>query len=298
MNDFDDGGFRHAYAELDGVRLHFAEPRAASNPSRPLVLLLHGFPELWYAWRHQLPALAAAGFRAVAPDMRGYNLSDKPPKISDYRVEQLADDVAALIEALGHEKAVVVGHDWGGVVAWYFAMRHPALLDRLVVMNAPHPGHFLTMMGDPAQLRRSWYMLFFQLPRLPERVFTKNDFASTRALLRHEPERRAAFSERDIEIYARAWRGSVTSMMNYYRALLRRNPLAMREALRPIDRPVQVIWGARDRHLLTRYAEPPARWVWDLEMNLVDDASHWVQSDRPERVNALLLDFLRSRSGA
>jgi epoxide hydrolase 4 len=290
--DFEDD-FRHGNAQVQGVRLHYAEPDVDIE-GRPLVLFLHGFPELWYAWRHQLPALAAAGFRAVAPDLRGYNRSDKPKRVSDYRVEVLADEIAALIQALGHEKAVVVGHDWGGVVAWFFAMRHPSLLERLVVMNAPHPHHFLTMMGDPDQLRHSWYILFFQLPGLAELAFRRNDFAAMRTVFRRDTERPEAFTEHDIERYASAWRGNTRTMMNYYRAVLRRNPLALRETLRPIDRPVKIIWGSRDRHLLTRYAEPPAKWVWDLEMDLIDDASHWVQNDRPDRVNASLLDFLRA----
>jgi epoxide hydrolase 4 len=289
--DFHDD-FRHADAHLPGVRLHYAEPDVASE-GRPLVLLLHGFPELWYAWRYQLPALASAGFRAVAPDLRGFNRSDKPRRVSDYRVEVLADDVAHLIEALGHERAVVVGHDWGGVVAWFFAMRHPSLLERLVVMNAPHPAHNLTMMGDPEQLRRSWYILFFQLPYVAERTFERNDFAATKALLRRDPRREGAFTTADLERYAAAWRGASTSMLCYYRALLRRNPFALRDTLRPIEHPVQVIWGAQDSALGLRYAEPPAKWVWDLEMNVLDDASHWVQADRPERVNELLLEFLR-----
>ena len=291
--DFQDE-FRHAQATVQGVRLHYAEPDVEPD-GRPLVLFLHGFPEFWYSWRHQLPALAAAGYRAVAPDLRGYNRSDKPRKVADYRVEVLADDVAALIEALGHRKAVVVGHDWGGVVAWFFAMRHPSLLERLVVMNAPHPAHYLPMVGDPVQLRRSWYILFFQLPHLAERVFERNDFAHTRALLRNDTQRKGAFTEQELDRYVSAWRGSSRAMMSYYRALLRRNPFALRETFRPIERPVQVIWGMHDLALDLRYAEPPAKWVWDLRMEFLDDASHWVQNDRPERVNDLLLDFLRPR---
>jgi epoxide hydrolase 4 len=288
--------FRHGHAQLSGVRLHFAEPDVDAA-GRPLVLLLHGFPELWYAWRHQLPALASAGFRAVAPDMRGYNLSDKPERVSDYRVEVLADDVAALIEALGHDRATVIGHDWGGIVAWFFAMRHPSLLERLVVMNAPHPHHFLTMMRDFRQLRCSWYITLFQLPWVAERAFEYGDFAYIRTQLQRDL-RRDAITEQELEHYARAWRESSTTKMNYYRALIRRNPFGLRKTLRPIEEPVQVIWGARDRYILSRYAEPPAMWVPDLRLDLLDGASHWVQTDRPERVNELLLDFLPSPGGA
>jgi pimeloyl-ACP methyl ester carboxylesterase len=158
-------GMAHRWVDVGGLRLHCVEAGAG-----PLVVLLHGFPEFWYAWRHQIPALAAVGFRVVALDLRGYNTSDKPARVRDYRPRVLAQEVADLIVALSAGSAAVAGHDWGGGLAWLLAMQHPKRVERLVVLNAPHPVRFLKGLGSPRQLRRSWYVLAFQLPWLPERL--------------------------------------------------------------------------------------------------------------------------------
>jgi pimeloyl-ACP methyl ester carboxylesterase len=285
---FSDDSVQHRYAELDDVRLHYVEAGDG-----PLVVLLHGFPEFWYSWRHQIGPLVAAGYRVVAPDLRGYNRSDKPKRTDAYRVERLAGDVDQLVEAVGATDAHIVGHDWGGMVAWWTAILFPHRVRKLSVANCPHPAFQRPMMYDPAQVRRSWYMLLFQVPWLPARRFEANDFAYLETMLRTDPERADAFTSADIARYKEAFRdGAVASAMRYYRALLRRPPSAHEAMLRPIECPAQVIWGARDRHLGLAYAEPPAKWVWDLRMDYVDDASHWVQVDRPVAYNARLLDFL------
>lgn len=278
----------HHYVQLDEVRLHVVEAGEG-----PLVVLLHGFPEFWYSWRFQIPVLVRQGFRVVAPDMRGYNLSDKPAGVRAYRLERLAADVAQLVDRLGERRAAVVGHDWGGYVAWWFAMRHPDRLSRLCVLNCPHPEHALGMMRSRTQLKKSSYMLFFQLPWLPERALTRNGGAALRQLLRRDPEREGAFSEADIDRYVQALSGGSTSAaINYYRALLRRSPFSLRRALRPIEAPVQVIWGARDRHLGIEFSRPSSALVPDLAYEVIEDASHWVQVDRPAKVNARLKQFL------
>jgi pimeloyl-ACP methyl ester carboxylesterase len=278
----------HRYADLGDVRLHYVEAGQG-----PLVVLLHGFPEFWYSWRFQIPALAAAGLRVVAPDMRGYNMSDKPRGVAAYDVDLLARDVARLIRACGAERASVVGHDWGGGVAWLFAMRYPALLERLAILNAPHPVRFLRGLAHPRQLLRSAYIFFFQVPWLPEAVWRAGDFRLLRWVFRTDPLRPDAFTAEDIARYvdALAQPGALTGALNYYRALVRRNPLRARAALRPITAPVLVIWGERDRALGPELAAPPPAWVPRARLVRLPDASHWVQNDRPERVNALLLDF-------
>jgi len=257
---------------------------------------LHGFPQFWYQWRHQIPALVEAGFRVVAPDMRGYNLSDKPPGVRAYRVELLARDVERLILACGERTASVVGHDWGAIVAWVAAMRHPGRVERLVILNVPHPARFLDGLLSPGQLLRSSYMFFFQIPRLPEEVMRAGDFALLRSALRRDPVRPGTFAAEDIERYVRALArpGALTATLNYYRALLR-NLGKTRALLKRIEAPVLVIWGERDRFLSRRLAEPPRLWVPNLlRVERLQDASHWVAEDRPLEVNTLLLDFLCS----
>jgi epoxide hydrolase 4 len=279
----------HGYADLGDVRLHFVEAGQG-----PLVILLHGFPEFWYSWRHQIPALALAGYHVIAPDMRGYNRSDKPHGVRAYRGEVLTRDVARLIEGVGAKRAAVVGHDWGGGVAWQFAMRYPERLARLVILNAPHPARFVTAFCSWRQLRKSWYMFFFQLPWLPEASLRACNFAPLRHVMRTEPVRSGAFSPAEIEQYvaAAAQPGALTATINYYRALFRQNPVQALGSIRPIDAPTLVIWGERDPYLGSELAEPARSWVPNLRVERLPDASHWVQIDRPERTNQLLLDFL------
>ncbi len=286
----------HRYADLGDVRLHYVEAGAG-----PLVVLLHGFPEFWYSWRYQIPALTSAGLHVVAPDMRGYNWSDKPPGVSNYRVETLARDVERLIRACGATRAAVVGHDWGAIVAWWFAMLHPERLTRLAILNVPHPAYTLepglmraARVALWRQLLRSWYVFFFQLPWLPEAAARAGGFAALRRTLRRDPARAGAFTDADITRYveALAQPGALTATVNYYRALLRRSPWDLRARLRRVEAPVLVIWGERDRYLEAGLAAPPRRWVPNARVERLPDASHWVQLDRPERVNALLLEFL------
>ena len=279
---------RHVYSE--GIRLHYVEATPTRDDA-PTVVLLHGFPEFWYSWRHQLTALSRAGYRVVAPDLRGYGRSDKPKGIDAYQIESLTDDVARLIDALGGS-ASVVGHDWGGLVAWWHAMRHPQQVRTLSILNCPHPAHQPRMMSDLAQLRRSRYMLFFQLPKIPERRILQDDRAYVRTMLRVEPLTPEAFSEHDIDRYARALDpASTTAALNYYRAYLRRGK-SLSKQLRPIDVPTQVIWGTGDRHLGVDYADPPSRWVWDVRVEKLEGYSHWVQVDAAAEVNKRLLAFL------
>jgi epoxide hydrolase 4 len=281
----------HRYADLGDVRLHYVEAGEG-----PLVLLLHGFPQFWYQWRHQIPALVEAGFRVVAPDMRGYNLPDKPPGVRAYRLELLARDVERLILACAERTASVVGHDWGAIAAWIAAMRHPGRVERLAILNVPHPARFLDGLLSPGQLLRSSYVFFFQIPRLPEEVIRAGDFALLRSVFRSDQVRPGAFTAEDIERYvgAIARPGALTATLNYYRALLR-NPRETRALLRRVEASVLVIWGERDRFLSRRLAEPPPLWVPNLlRVERLPNASHWVAEDSPREVNTLLLDFLRS----
>jgi pimeloyl-ACP methyl ester carboxylesterase len=280
----------HREAVVNGVRLHYVE-----QGTGPLVVLLHGFPEFWYSWRHQIPALAAAGFRVIAPDQRGYNISEKPPGVRSYRIEQLAADVAALIAHEGESKATVVGHDWGGAVAWSVPMLHPEAVEKLIVLNSPHPEAMIREFRRVRQLLRSWYMFFFQLPWLPEAMLRLGNYRVLERTMRSDPVRAAAFSDEDIAAYKEAMSqpGALTAGINYYRALFRRNPLETRRLVRTIEAPTLLIWGERDPYLGVSLTEDMEQWVPNIRVERIADASHWVQVDAWERVNELMIGFLR-----
>ncbi|MGA8352801.1 MAG: alpha/beta hydrolase [Solirubrobacteraceae bacterium] len=274
------------YAEVNGIRLHYVEAGEG-----PLVVLLHGFPEFWYSWRRQIPALAQAGFHVVAPDMRGYNLSERPRDWRRYDADVLAQDIAGLIGHLGEGPAYLAGHDWGAVIAYQTAMRHPEMLRKLAILNVPHTERMLAGFRTLRQLRKSWYMFFFQIPRLPEYLLARDNFSFAKRSLRADSP--GAFSDADLERYAQAWAqpGALTGMVNYYRAALRRSPRAALAQLVPIQTQTLVIWGMRDRHLGSELAQPLPQWVPNARMERLPQATHWVQHDEPERVNELLIEF-------
>jgi epoxide hydrolase 4 len=278
---------RDGYAELTGARLHYVEAGTG-----PLVVLLHGFPEFWYGWRSQILPMAGAGFRVVAPDLRGYNMSSRPKPVSAYGSDLLAADIRDLIHERGAERARVAGHDWGGLVAWATAMNHPEVVEKLAILNAPHPARMLRGMRRPRQMLRSWYVFFFQLPWLPERVGLRY---FQRSLQRDG--RRGSFTDEDLVKYRKAWSrpGAMTAMINYYRTL-RQSPGELVDQRRypPVLAPTLMIWGERDRYLGAELAEPDRADVPNFDRVVrFPEASHWVQHDEPERVSELLIEFFR-----
>ena len=280
------GVVREGYAEVGEVQLHYVEAGQG-----PLVVLLHGFPEFWYGWRQQLQPLAAAGFRVVAPDLRGYNLSSKPTEVAAYDTDRLTADICGLIHERGAPSALLVGHDWGGSVAWATAMAHPEVVDRLAILNAAHPRKLSQGLHHPGQLRKSWYFFFFDLPELPESVVQANNWHFFRNFLRdaHPP-----YTPPELDRYIAAWSqpGAATAMINYYRSSVRTPPKRAAAALRPISAPTLVIWGQGDRYLGEELAEPDHDDVPNLDrVERLADASHWVHHDQAERVTHLLIDF-------
>ena len=270
--------------EVNGVRLH-----CVVEGEGQLVLLLHGFPETSRAWRKQLPELAGR-FRVVAPDLRGFGASDKPRGIAAYRTSVVAEDIVALIHAFDAERAHVVGHDWGGGVAWATAMEHPEAVDRLVVLNCPHPAVMRrALRSNWTQLRKSWYIFAFQLPWWPERMLGRDGAKAIKSSLRRTSQP-GTFTDEDLDEYARAFSapGAATGAINYYRAAVR-----SKVSRRKIAAPTLLIWAEDDFALgieLTKgmdglFEEPP-------RIEYVQDASHWVMEERPEVVNRLLLEFL------
>jgi epoxide hydrolase 4 len=282
--------FEQLAIAANGLRLHAL---AAGPVEGPLLLLLHGFPETSHCWNKLMPPLAAAGFRVVAPDQRGIGLSSKPEGIAAYRIDHLAADVVAIIRALGRERAQVVGHDWGGAVTWHLAEHHADVIERVAIIDVPHGGTFAHYLRrHPSQLARSWYMLFFQLPRLPEALLRANDFKRLADALANT-SRPGAFTPEDLAIYRDAWRqpGALTGMLNWYRAL-RLGAQVPRGSGR-VTIPVRLMWGDRDHALEPAMAEASIARCDAGEVFHFPDATHWLPREEPERVTALLLGFLR-----
>jgi pimeloyl-ACP methyl ester carboxylesterase len=280
-----------AYLRGDGIQLHTV---LAGPEDGPLAVLLHGFPECWYSWRHQIPALARAGYRVVVPDQRGYNLSDKPKGVHRYRVDHLTADILALIRALGRERAIIVGHDWGGVAAWRLAMDCPEVVEKLVVMNAPHPVALAKALRDDGSQRlRSWYMFMFQLPWLPEALLTLSPMASARLFFRRTAVRPEAFSDDDLAVMAAALAqpGAMACMIHWYRAAFRYQP-AKRAV--PVQAPTLLIWAEDDVALGRALTLGLERRVPDLRIHYVPRCGHWVQNEAPEEVNEQVKAFLQA----
>jgi len=284
---------QHHHLKTNGITLHVVE---AGPDNGPLVILLHGFPEFWYGWRYQIDALAQAGFRVLAPDQRGYNLSDKPKSVSSYNLDQLAADVVGLIDAAGCDKAFLVGHDWGGASAWWTAIKYPERVERLVILNSPHPKVMRqNLLHNRAQQKKSWYFFLFQIPFLPEQRMRKNNWqVGARAL--QGTSRKGTFSEADLALYREAWSqpGAVTGMLNWYRAAFRNRPVRIRNSR--VTMPTLIIWGERDKFLQRELAQQSFEFCDNGKLVFIEDASHWVQHEETQRVNELFLEFLQSPS--
>lgn len=279
----------HVQIDAGGLNFHVV---LAGPDDGPPVVLLHGFPETWLAWRHQIPILAAAGYRVIVPEQRGYGGSSKPTATRAYTRQRLAADVVAIARALGHRRFALVGHDWGGVVAWEVAQTFPDAVSRLVVLNAPQAEVMRrSLMRSPLQLLRSWYVFFFQLPWLPELFAKAWHSAAFWTLLVHQGGA-AAFTPAVRASYIRAWEqpGAWTGMINWYRANLTARPAKARKG--PITAPTRVLWGRRDAYLGIALAHASVRRCTDAALSIVDDAGHFVQHDKPAWVNAALLEFL------
>jgi pimeloyl-ACP methyl ester carboxylesterase len=278
------------FFQNSNVRLHAA---AAGPKDAPVVVLLHGFPEFWYGWRRQIEPLSAAGFRVIVPDQRGYNLSSKPAGVSWYAMPELVSDVIAIADELGQEKILLAGHDWGAAVAWSAALLYPQRIAKLSVLNVPHPSVMRKFLSTrPRQFLRSWYMFFFQLPWLPEALFSAFNFrAGSRSLLRSS--RPGTFTAEDLDQYRSAWSqpAALTAMINWYRALFRTRAKFSDKTVRV---PTRILWGERDDFLLTEMAHESLRYCKSAELFTFANATHWLQHEEPARVSELLIDFFRA----
>lgn len=310
----------HRFADVNGIRLHYA---VAGEGNGRLILFAHGFPEFWYEWKDQL-AEFGRDFLAVAPDLRGYNLSDKPAEVEQYTGRHVAADLRALVAHLGHDRCVLVGHDWGGAIAWGFALAYPELLERLVIINAPHPAIFeRELRGNPAQQRASAYMRVFRQPDA-ERLLAADDYRRLRGALLDDLLAHGHFTQADADAYIAAWSqpGALTGGLNYYRAMrlappysapVEGEPLFVGDLLPPreadpaepaspapagprrdltIRVPTLMIWGERDTALLTGNLDGLDAYVPDLTVCRIPDASHWVVHEQPDVVNGYIRAFI------
>ncbi|HEY2774329.1 MAG TPA: alpha/beta hydrolase [Candidatus Binatia bacterium] len=284
-----DASWRHDDVVAGPVRLHVVR----AGHGRPVVLL-HGFPEFWYSWRYQMAALAEAGFEAVAPDMRGYNTSEKPRGIRAYDIDSLVADIVTLVDQLCGGRAMLVGHDWGGIVAWYAAMRHPESFDKLVILNAPHPAAYRRDLFTRRQWLHSLYVLFFQIPWLPELLLTARHARAVGEMFRREVRSSDAFARGEAMRYREAFvrPGAATSALNYYRAMFRRGRRFGQADVPSIRIPTLLLWGDRDPYLLPSLAEGLEEWIPDLAVRHFPVAGHWLQLEEPDAVSRAIVDFL------
>ncbi len=290
---------KDGYVKVNGVRIHYV-----TAGKGPVILFLHGFPEFWYAWKNQL-AEFGKDHQAIAPDLRGYNLSDKPGELDGYRMANLVEDIRALADHFSHHKKfVLVGHDWGGAVAWSFAIAHPDYLRKLVIVNAPHPGVFARLLAsDPAQQKASHYMLMFRGEQA-EKTLSDNNYALLVNIVLGAGLKSGVFSEEDKQAYIKAWSqpGALTGGLNYYRANRVGPPsadapstgnFAADPSALTVKVPTLVIWGEKDTALLTGNLDGLDKFVNPLTIRRIADGSHWVIHEKPAEVNGYIHDFIR-----
>ena len=287
--------FGHKYADINNIHLHYVTAGEGK-----LIMFLHGFPEFWYEWKNQL-AEFGGDYRVVAPDMRGYNLSSKPTDVKQYRIKYLIEDIRALAEHLDYKKFIMVAHDWGGGVAWPFAMRHPEYLEKLIIINAPHPVTFVRELRDnPAQQKASQYILVHRTPEAEE-ILARNNYAILVDSLLKDGIRQGYFTEEDKKAYIEAWSqpGALTGGLNYYRAAHlgsftgeSDDYLSADPSLFTVAVPTLVIWGEKDKYLLTGNLEDLEKYVPDLTIKRIPDGSHWVIHEKPGLVNSYIREFI------
>ncbi len=279
--------WQHECIQTNGINLHYV-----TQGEGPLMLMLHGFPEFWYSWRHQIPEFAK-NYKVVAVDLRGYNDSDKPAQKEAYVMSEFVTDVKGMIRGLGYENCVLVGHDWGGAIAWNFAYAHPEMVQKLIVLNLPHPAKFAQGMQTPQQLLRSSYMFLFQLPLVPELLIQFNDYQLLETAFSGMAVRKSAFSTADIDAYKDAFakRGALTAALNYYRNIFEQGILTQRN-WGVLDVPTLMIWGESDTALGKELTYGTEKYVRDLQIQYIPNCSHWVQQEQPELVNQYMREFL------
>ena len=283
-------GIRMRTVAANGLEFEVAE----AGEGEHLALCLHGFPELNYSWRYQMPLLAKLGYRVWAPNQRGYGASSRPAEVADYSADKIVADAAALFDASGAKKLTLVAHDWGGAIAWMFAINRARPIERLVVMNLPHPMCFAEALKGWAQKKKSWYFALFQLPWLPERMMLRGDAAGIRNAFRGMAIDKTRFPDEVLDVYASAAQrpGAMTAMINWYRAAAKHREGMKLSNRGRVEVPTLIVWGKEDTALGFETLAGTDRFVSDLTIRALPGVSHWVQQEAPEKVNAILEGWL------
>lgn len=286
-----DAPVRTAFVKANGLTFEVDQCGTGDK----FALLLHGFPESKYSWRHQMPLLARLGYTAWAPNMRGYGKTSRPPKVADYHIDHLVADAAALVDAAGAKHTLLMAHDWGAIVAWQFAIRKARPLERLVIMNVPHPACMTRELRTWAQLKKSWYVFFFQLPWLPERMLSARSGDAIRRAFVDMAIDKGRFPVAVTDEFQRnaLEPGALTAMVNYYRAALRAGSAAMNPPPGTVDTPTLMIWGEEDTALGKETTVGTDKYVKNLTMRYLPGVSHWVQQEAPEKVNAMIEAWIK-----
>jgi epoxide hydrolase 4 len=278
----------HHFIQTNGVNLHYV-----SQGEGKLMLMLHGFPEFWYSWRHQIPEFAQ-DYHVVALDLRGYNDSDKPQGLQAYQISELVKDIKGAIAGLGYQDCILVGHDWGGMIAWHFAYTYPEMVEKLIVLNIPHPAKFLTGIKSPQQLLKSWYIFLFQIPWIPELLLQLNNYQAIANTFSNMAIDKTAFTQADLNAYqeAAAKPGALTAMLNYYRS----NFLSLFTIKQPkwndLNISTLTIWGENDAALGKELTYGTEAYVPNWQIKYIPNCSHWIQQEQPILVNSYIREFL------
>ena len=280
--------WQHNFIKTNGINLHYVSAGAGT-----LMLMLHGFPEFWYSWRHQIEEFST-GYHTVAVDLRGYNDSDKPEGQSAYQMSEFVEDVRGVITGLGYEDCILVAHDWGGAIAWNFVYTYPEMVEKLIVLNIPHPAKFAQGLKTPEQLLKSWYIFAFQLPWLPEFLFQLNDYQAIKEAFSGMAIDKTAFSEADLNAYrdAAAKPGALTAMINYYRGIFTQLFDSQPQEWQILDIPTLTIWGEEDTALGKELTYGTEAYVRDWQIKYIPNCSHWVQQEQPALVNRYIREFI------
>ncbi len=281
----------HNFIHTNGVNLHYV-----SQGEGKLMLMLHGFPEFWYSWRHQITEFVQ-NYHVVAVDLRGYNDSDKPQELEAYQISELVEDIKGVVKGLNYQDCILVAHDWGGLIAWNFAYTYPEMVEKLIVLNIPHPAKFIAGIKTPQQLLKSWYILWFQIPWIPEFLFQLNNYQAIANIFINMAVDKTAFTEADLNAYrdAAAKPGALTAMLNYYRCNF---PSLLtlfngeQQKWHYLDVPTLTIWGENDTALGKELTYGTEAYVRDWQIKYIPNCSHWVQQEQPTLVNSYIREFL------